>query len=66
MLIAAIGEGGPGGPGGPKKDVDTQKYYDFLGVSKEATQDEIRKAYRKKALKEHPDKGGDPDKVSRI
>ena len=66
MLIRAIGEGGPGGPGGPKKDVDTQKYYDVLGVSKEATQDEIRKAYRKKALKEHPDKGGDPDKVSRI
>lgn len=48
---------------GPKKDVDTQKYYDVLGVTKEATQDEIRKAYRKKALKEHPDKGGDPDKV---
>ncbi len=64
MLIAALGEGGPGA--GPKKDVDTQKYYDVLGVSKEATQDEIRKAYRKKALKEHPDKGGDPDKVSRI
>lgn len=26
--------------------------------------DEIKKAFRKKALKEHPDKGGDPDKVS--
>jgi len=25
--------------------------------------DEIKKAFRKKALKEHPDKGGDPDKV---
>ena len=47
-----------------KKDVDTQKYYDILGVSKDASQDEIRKAYRKKALKEHPDKGGDPDKVN--
>lgn len=34
-----------------------------MGVEKSATQDEIRKAYRKKALKEHPDKGGDPDKV---
>ena len=53
-----------GGPRGPKKEVDTQKYYDLLGVSKEATQDEVKKAFRKIALKEHPDKGGDPEKVS--
>lgn len=55
-----------GGPRGPKKDVDTQKYYDFLGVSKTASQDEIKKAFRKKALKEHPDKGGDPEKFKDI
>ena len=47
----------------PRKEVDTQKYYDVLGVEKDATPEQIRKAYRKKALKEHPDKGGDPDKV---
>lgn len=55
--------GGSGRPGGPKEDVDTQKFYDTLGVSKDATSGEIKKAYRKKALKEHPDKGGNPEKV---
>lgn len=36
-----------------------KNYYDILGVDKKATQDDIKKAFRKLAQKYHPDKGGD-------
>lgn len=42
-------------------------YYKILGVEKNATQDDIKRAYRKLAIQHHPDKnGGDDSKFKEI
>lgn len=41
-------------------------YYNTLGVDRNASQDEIKKAYRSKAMKHHPDRGGDQAKFKEI
>lgn len=44
----------------------SKDYYDILGVNKNASQDEIKKAFRKKAHTHHPDKGGDEAKFKEV
>jgi len=41
-------------------------YYSTLGVGRNASEDEIKKAYRKLAMKHHPDRGGDEATFKKI
>lgn len=41
-------------------------YYDILGVKKDSTIDEIKKAYRNLAKQYHPDKGGNEERFKKI
>ncbi|HUD06308.1 MAG TPA: molecular chaperone DnaJ [Candidatus Saccharimonadales bacterium] len=41
-------------------------YYEILGISKNASDDEIKKAYRRLAIEHHPDRGGDETKFKEL
>jgi len=51
--------------GHPGYVVNKDKYYAELGVNKNSTPEEIKKAYRGMAMKYHPDKANNLDEVTR-
>ena len=58
-----FGFGGSSGNMGCRGNPVDRKYYDLLEVKPDATTDDIKKAFRAQAMKYHPDRGGNIEKV---
>jgi len=50
----------------PGREVDNGRLYALLGIEKDASPAEVKKAYHRSAMKHHPDKGGDPEKFKDV
>lgn len=50
----------------PRTHMPTFKHYTTLGVQQNATLEDVRRSYRRLAVKSHPDKGGDKEAFAKI
>jgi curved DNA-binding protein len=41
-------------------------YYELLGVDKDASQEQLKKAYKKQSMQHHPDRGGDEERFKKV
>ena len=48
------------------KPIRRSNSYDLLELDSDASDDDIKQAFRKKALETHPDKGGDPEQFRKV
>mmetsp|Transcript_58501 Transcript_58501/g.131819 ORF Transcript_58501/g.131819 Transcript_58501/m.131819 type:complete len:229 (+) Transcript_58501:94-780(+) len=53
-------------PHGAEESSEPQTYYDLIGVPEDVSPDDLTKAFRLRALEEHPDKGGDSDRFDEL
>ena len=63
MSAGGFNSSGANSNSSPIPGVDPTDYYGILGVERDATPEEIKKSYRKMALKYHPDHGGNAEAV---
>lgn len=49
-----------------KKEVDNSRLYDILELQKDCTEADVKKAYKRAAMKHHPDRGGDEEKFKEV
>ena len=50
----------------PPPPPSPRQLYDTLGIARDASDSEIKKAYRKQCLRHHPDKGGDAEAFQKV
>jgi hypothetical protein len=67
LLSIDIVQCGPRGKGKQPKESNLDgNYYEILGLSKQATDDEIKKSFKKLAIKYHPDKNKDDPEAAKL